>query len=137
MQSITNPMTARTIRVVNRTKGTILGERIDVAESSLSRMVGLLGKSSLAPATGLLIMPSQAVHSVGMRFPIDVLFLDRHWKVVHAQPSLVPYRITGVHWKARCVLELPSGSIAESCTSVGDEVQIENSPGPDTSGRRT
>ena len=115
-----------TVRVLNTTKGTMLGKRIDVADSSVSRMVGLLGKSGLAPATGLLIMPSQAVHSIGMRFPIDVLFLDRNWKVVHAHPSMVPYRITGFHWKARCVLELPVGAIAESCTSVGDELQIED-----------
>ena len=115
----------RTVRVLNTTKGTILGERIGVADSSLSRMAGLLGKSGLAPATGLLIVPSQAVHSIGMRFPIDVLFMDRNWRVIHVQPSMVPYRISGLHWRARCVLELPVGAIAETCTSVGDELRIE------------
>jgi uncharacterized protein len=116
----------QTVRVLNTTKGTVLGERVDVADSSLSRMVGLLGKSGLAPATGLLIMPSQAVHSMGMRFPIDVLFMDRNWRVIHVQPSMVPYRISGLHWRARCVLELPVGAIAETCTSVGDELRIED-----------
>jgi hypothetical protein len=119
-------MAMRTVRVLNTTKGTVLGERIDVAESSVSRIVGLLGKSGLAPATGLLIMPSQAVHSIGMRFPIDVLFLDRHWKVVHAQPSMVPYRFSGLHWRARSVLELPVGAIARSRTAAGDELGIED-----------
>jgi hypothetical protein len=119
-------MAMRTVRVLNTTKGTVLGERIDVAESSVSRIVGLLGKSGLAPATGLLIMPSQAVHSIGMRFPIDVLFLDRHWKVVHARPSMVPYRISGLHWRARSVLELPVGVIAQSRTAAGDELRIED-----------
>jgi len=118
-------MAMQTVRVVNTTRATVLGERIGVADSSLSRMVGLLGKSCLAPATGLLIMPSQAVHSIGMRFPIDVLFVDRNWRVIHVQPSLVPYRVSGLHWSARCVLELPVGVIAETCTSVGDELQIE------------
>jgi uncharacterized membrane protein (UPF0127 family) len=116
----------QTVRVLNTTKGTVLGERIGVADTSLSRMVGLLGKSGLAPATGLLIMPSQAVHSIGMRFPIDVLFLDRNCRVIHVQPSMAPYRISGLHWRARCVLELPVGAIAETCTSVGDELQIED-----------
>src|SRR5215469_14401655 len=119
-------MAMRTVRILNTTRGTTLGERIDVAESSLSRMVGLLGKSGLAPATGLLIMPSQAVHSIGMRFPIDVLFLDRNWRVIHAQPSMVPYRISGLHWRARSVLELPVGTIAQSRTTAGDELGIED-----------
>ena len=116
----------QTVRVLNTTKGTVLGERVGVADTSLSRMVGLLGKSGLAPATGLLIMPSQAVHSIGMRFPIDVLFLDRNWRVIHVQPSLTPYRLSGLHWRARCALELPVGAIAETCTSVGDELEIED-----------
>ena len=119
-------MAMRSVRVLNTTKGTVLGERIEVAESSVSRMVGLLGKSSLAPATGLLIMPSQAVHSIGMRFPIDVLFMDRNWRVVHVQPSMVPYRLSGLHWRARCVLELPVGAIAQSRTSIGDELRIDD-----------
>jgi uncharacterized membrane protein (UPF0127 family) len=116
----------RTVRVINTTKGTTLGEHIDVADTSLSRMAGLLGKTGLAPATGLLIVPSQAVHSFGMRFPIDVLFMDRHSRVIHVQPSMVPCRISGLHWRARCVLELPVGAIAQTCTAVGDELRIED-----------
>ena len=119
-------MPIRTVRVINITKGTILGEQIGVADTSLSRMAGLLGKSSLAPATGLLIVPSQAVHSFGMRFPIDVLFVDRHSKVIHIQPSMAPCRITGLHWSAHSVLELPAGAIAQTCTAVGDELRMDD-----------
>ena len=115
----------QTIRVSNATKGTVLGERIAVADTSRSRMVGLLGESGLDAGTGLLIIPSQAVHTVGMRFPIDLVFVNKHGGVVHVQPSLVPYRISGLHWRARCVIELPAGAIAESCTSVGDELLFE------------
>ena len=61
-----------TVAVVNTTRDTVLGERISIAETSLSRMVGLLGKSGLEPGAGLLIIPSQAVHTVAMRFAIDV-----------------------------------------------------------------
>jgi len=89
-------------------------------------MVGLLGKSGLDADGGLLIIPSQAVHTVAMRFPIDVVFVDRHCRVVHLDPALVPYRVTGLHWRARCVLELPVGVIARTSTSVGDELQIED-----------
>ena len=115
-----------TVRLRNATKGTLLGERIGVAETSLSRMIGLLGKSSLEPGTGLLINPSQAVHTFAMRFPIDVIFVDKHFRVIHVQPSLVPYRISGLHWRARCVVELPKGAIEESRTAIGDELLIED-----------
>jgi uncharacterized membrane protein (UPF0127 family) len=116
----------QTVRISNPTRGSVLGERIDVADTSLTRMKGLLGRKGLDPGTGLLIIPSQAVHTLGMRFPIDVLFLDKHCRVLHVQPSLVPYRLSGLHWKARSVLELPPGVIALSSTAVGDELLIED-----------
>jgi uncharacterized protein len=113
-----------TVAVLNATKGTVLGERVNVAETSLSRLVGLLGKRGLEPGSGLLIMPSQAIHTVAMRFPIDVVFVDRNWRVIHLRPAMVPYRMTGIHWKARCVLELPAGMIAQTSTVVGDQLSI-------------
>jgi len=117
-------MPAETVTVTNTTRNTVLGEKIGVAETSLSRMVGLLGKTGLEPGTGLLIIPSQAIHTVAMKFPIDVLFIDRNWKVIHLRPEMVPYRMTGIHWRARCVLELPAGVISQTSTAVGDELSI-------------
>jgi len=102
----------------------VLGQRIRVAETSLSRLVGLLGKRGLDSGTGLLIIPSQAIHTVAMRFAIDVVFVDRNWRVIHLRPAMVPFRMTGLHWKARCVLELPSGVIAQTSTVVGDQLSI-------------
>jgi uncharacterized protein len=113
------------IRVLNSTRDTVLGERIQVAETSLSRIVGLLGKRGLEPGAGLLIFPSQAIHTVAMRFAIDVLFLDRNWRVIHLRPTMVPFRVTGIYWKARSVLELPSGSIVQTSTQLGDQLSIE------------
>lgn len=118
-------MPSETIAVLNTTRNCALGERIQVADTSLSRMVGLLGKPGLEPGTGLLIRPSQAIHTVAMRFPIDVLFVDRKWKVVHLRSAMVPYRMTGIHWRARCVLELPAGVIAQTSTAVGDQLAIQ------------
>ncbi len=102
----------------------MLGEQITVAGTSMRRLVGLLGKRGLEPGTGLLIIPSQAIHTVAMRFPIDVIFLDRDWRVLHLRHTMAPYRMTGLHWKARCVLELPSGVIAQTSTMVGDQLSI-------------
>jgi uncharacterized protein len=113
-----------TVAVLNATKDTVLGERVSVAETSLSRLVGLLGKRGLEPGSGLLIIPSQAIHTIAMRFPIDVVFVDRNWRVIHLRPAMVPYRMTGIHWKARCVLELPAGMIAQTSTVVGDQLSI-------------
>jgi uncharacterized membrane protein (UPF0127 family) len=113
------------VRVLNASKGTLLGQFITVADTMLGRMVGLLDRTKLDPGEGMLIIPSQAVHTIAMRFPIDVLFLDRKWRVVHLQPALAPNRTTGLHWKAYCVLELPAGVIARTSTSVGDQLSVE------------
>lgn len=120
-----------TVGVVNITRNSVLGDRIGVAGTSLRRLIGLLGRRSLGPGTGLLIIPSQAIHTVAMRFPIDVVFVDGHWRVIHLRPAMAPFRMTGFHWKARCVLELPSGVIAQTSTMIGDQLSVvENSPYP-------
>ena len=102
----------------------MLGEQITVAGTSLRRLVGLLGKSRLEPGTGLLIIPSQAIHTVAMRFAIDVVFVDRDWRVIYLRHTMAPFRMTGLHWKARCVLELPAGVIAQTSTMVGDQLSV-------------
>jgi uncharacterized membrane protein (UPF0127 family) len=117
-------MEPETVAVLNTTRNTVLGEQIRVAGTSLSRLVGLLGKRNLEPGTGLLIAPSQAIHTVAMRFAIDVVFVDRDWRVIHLRPTMVPFRMTGIHWKSRYVLELPSGVIAQTSTAVGDQLSI-------------
>jgi uncharacterized membrane protein (UPF0127 family) len=83
-----------------------------------------LGKRGLEPGTGLFIIPSQAIHTVAMRFAIDVVFVDRNWRVIHVRPAMVPFRMTGLHWKARGVLELPAGVIAQTSTVVGDQLSF-------------
>ena len=114
----------KTLRVVNNTRGTLVGESIRVAETGLSRMVGLLGERHLPPGDGLLIVPSQGVHTMGMQFAIDVAFLDGQWNVIAIKRGLRPFRITRVIWKAAAVLELRSGSLESSNTSVGDSLEF-------------
>ena len=108
------------LRVSNLSKGTCLGSNITVADSPRRRMVGLLGTTSLEPESGLLIFPTQAVHTFGMKYSIDILFLDRQKKVVGIRPDVPPYRITPIFWRAECVLELPAGAAEKSQTAVGD-----------------
>ena len=117
-------MASSAVAIANETRSTVLGERISVAETSLSRMVGLLRHKFLEPGSGLLIYPSQAIHTVGMKFGIDVLFVDRHWRVVALKSNMVPFRLSRIHWKARCVVELPVGTIDQTATAVGDQLGV-------------
>ncbi len=113
------------VRVYNATKNSCLGEQISMADSSLRRLVGLLGKRSLARGCGLFIVPSQAIHTVGMAFPIDVIFVDKKYSVMGVREAVRPFRITRVFWKAFGVLELPTGTISGSRTEVGDQLRVE------------
>lgn len=114
----------REVEIVDRTRGTMIGDRIEVAETSLTRMVGLLGRSHLYAGRGLWISPSSGVHTLGMNFAIDVIGLDADFKVVRLWQRLLPFRITSVSLRLRSVVELPPGRIAECGVILGDTLQI-------------
>jgi uncharacterized protein len=115
----------KVVRAVNTTRGTVLGECIRVADTGLTRIVGLLGERELLPGDGLLIVPSQGVHTWGMLFPIDIVVLDGEWNVLALRRRLRQFRITRVFWKAAAVLELPSGMLDSTLTSVGDTLTFD------------
>ena len=108
----------------NLSRGVVLGDCIRVAESALSRIVGLLGERQLAHGDGLLIVPSQGVHTLGMFFPIDVLVLDNDWKVLDIRKRMRPFLVTRIYFKAAAVLELPPGTVEHSGTRIGDCVEF-------------
>jgi|SRR5579859_986887 len=115
----------KVLRVVNETRGTVLGERVRVADTGLTRIVGLLGERELPAGDGLLIMPSQGIHTWGMRFPIDVVILDRGWNVLALRRRMRAFRMTRLFWKAAAVLELPPGMLDSTATAVGDTLAFE------------
>ena len=117
-------MTAGLFVVRNRTRGATLASDVQIADTPRTRRIGLLKHDRLNAGEGLWIYPSQAIHTFGMRFPIDVIFLDRRMRVKRIYQELAPFRLTSVVWSARSVLELPSGSLARTKTAVGDELQI-------------
>lgn len=110
--------------VYNRTKETFLAYKVRIADSMLSRLVGLLGRRSLAPDSGLWIVPSSGVHTLGMLFTIDVVFLDKNLKVVGVRELLRPFSITSLNLQAESVLELPAHTIFKSRTEVGDQLVV-------------
>jgi uncharacterized membrane protein (UPF0127 family) len=114
----------RTVTITNETRITVIGDRIEIANKALTRMVGLLGRPGIAPGGGLLIRPSSGVHTIGMSFPIDVIGLDKHMQVMRLWHSLVPFRVTSLSWKMQTVIELPAGRIIETGVQLGDTLRI-------------
>ena len=111
-------------RLVNRTRGIVLAETVEAAFDSRARRTGLLGRDALAADAVLAIAPSNAVHTIGMRFPIDVLFITRAGRVTKRVLQLPPVRIAA-SLPAFAVLEFAGGHPAVAATSVGDEVVLE------------
>jgi uncharacterized membrane protein (UPF0127 family) len=110
----------------NRTKLAFLATTLAVADTHWTRLRGLLGRSSgdFRNGSGLWIVPCHGVHTLGMGFPIDVVYLDRGMTVIHVQPDLQPWRFAPVRRLATSVLELPSHTVAETKTVVGDKIEI-------------
>jgi uncharacterized protein len=111
--------------VYNKTKETFLAFRVRVADSILSRLVGLLGKRSLERDSGVWIVPANAVHTVGMLFSFDLVLIDKNFKVVGLRELVKPFRITRPNFHAESVLELPAHTIFKSRTEIGDQLVIE------------
>ena len=110
----------------NKTRETSLATALAVADTHWTRLRGLLGASAddFRNGRGLWIVPCHGVHTLGMTFPIDVVYLDRTLKVVHIQSGLRPWRFAPVRIQAASVLELPSGKAVETGTAIGDTIEI-------------
>ncbi|HEY3127898.1 MAG TPA: DUF192 domain-containing protein [Acidobacteriota bacterium] len=117
--------------VVNKTKNAVLASTAQLAKTPWTRIKGLIGCSAeqFPPGKALWIMPSQGIHTIGMSFPIDVIYLDRAGRVVYACHRLPPFRIAAFNWRARSVIELPAGTLKQSSTSVGDEIVCKKNEG--------
>ena len=114
-----------TVRVVNRTRGIVLGDKVRTASTFLSRLVGLLGTTAIADGEGLWIVPCRCVHTLGMRTPIDVAFLDARGIVVGILEGLPPNRVGRIFRDARGALELRSGILAATGTAPGGRLELE------------
>jgi len=117
------------VRARNVTRETIVAERVEVADTSQARKRGLLGRTGLDPGTGLWLVPCEWVHMFGMKFPIDIVVLDKNDCVVGVQEALKPGWIGKIFWRAHSTLELPPGAIQSSRTQKGDRIQWEEHGG--------
>ena len=113
------------MKVLNVTRGTVLGANVHTAQGFFGRMIGLLGKNRLDEGEGLWISPCSSIHSIGMRFVFDALFLGSDGKILWLHEGFQMNRISGIVRNACGVLELPAGTIGRTGSAVGDEIRFE------------
>jgi uncharacterized membrane protein (UPF0127 family) len=101
-----------------------LASNLVKADNLFARLKGLLGRSALPQGEALLIKPCNGIHTFGMRFAIDAIFLDRENRVVGVTKDIKPNRLTRLYFKAASVLELPAGTVDATSTAIGNEVEI-------------
>jgi uncharacterized membrane protein (UPF0127 family) len=113
------------LKAWNETRQTTLVEHGHIARTFWSRGRGLLGTKSLPPGDGLLIDRCSSIHSFGMQYRFDALFLNKEGRVVHRVENMKPSRLSRHVFSSRAVLELPAGTIAASGTQHGDVIRWE------------
>lgn len=111
------------VSIWNQTRKRLLGDAIGRADTSRTRRTGLLKRTGLAEGEGLWIIPCEGIHTFFMKFPIDVLFLDRKRRVVKLVRSMGPWRMA-ISLRGRSVVELPAGTIEKTGTEKGDLLEI-------------
>jgi len=109
------------VRVWNRTRDTVLGAAVDVADTSAKRRTGLLKHVRLNPGEGLWIVPCESVHTFFMKFPIDLVYVDKRRKVRKVRSRVPAWRLSAC-LSAHSIVELPAGTVEQTGTQVGDEL---------------
>lgn len=111
-------------KALNLTRDALLGDRIASARGFRARVKGLRGTDALPEGGGLWIAPCSSIHSFGMRYEFDAVFLDREDRVVGVYCYFGKNRVTRAYLGARGVLELPQGTVFKTDTRVGDLVRL-------------
>jgi uncharacterized protein len=110
--------------VYNQTRECFLCLDVAVADTPFSRLRGFIGRFKLRLDEGLWVVPSRGIHTVGVLFPLDLIYLDEHHRVVHLVEYFPTFRIAPLRTQATSVLELPTHSIYSSQTQRGDQLLI-------------
>lgn len=113
----------KAMKILNVTRKTELATLAEVAETSAARSKGLLGRKHLPAGSGIWIVPCESVHTFFMKFPIDLVYIDRHRKVKKVRSSVPPWRLSAC-LSARSIIELPAGTILHTQTAPGDQLEF-------------
>ncbi len=116
----------RILKAINTSRSQVLAERVKLADNFFTRLQGLLCTPALPPGQGLLLLPCNSIHSIGMTYAIDAIFLDEQNSVVGLIKNFKPGRLSTIYPRAHSCLELPAGSIAASGTSIDDKLEFQN-----------
>jgi hypothetical protein len=111
-------------RLVNAETGAVIARRVERASGIWRRTVGLLGRSGLQPGEGLALEPCNGVHTFGMRFPLDILVLDRDGRVLRAEAGVLPNRVVAPTPGGRTTLELGPGTLQSTIAGLGDRLTL-------------
>ena len=118
------------MKAINVTRGTVLGVKVRAAAGFFNRLTGLLGKDRLEEGEGLLISPCTGIHSIGMRFVFDVIFLGPDGKILYLRERFPKNSFSRIVRNAWGVLEFPQGTIERTGSELGDEVRFDPPQGP-------
>jgi uncharacterized membrane protein (UPF0127 family) len=110
--------------VFNQSRQSFVSLGVSPADTHMSRLRGLLGRMRLRSDEGLWIVPCQGIHTIGLLFPIDVIYLDGNHRVIHLIEHLGPFRVSSIRIRSHSVLQLPTRTIYSSNTQVGDQLMI-------------
>lgn len=112
------------MKVIHKKTNYVLAKDLKVARTIGERTLGLMFIKEMKGFDALLIDPCNSVHNFFVRFPIDLVFLSKDMKIVKLIKCFKPWRMTGIYFKAKKVLELPNGTITDDM-QVGDEVEVQ------------
>lgn len=125
-------MNGTSLKAINQTRGVVLCARLEPAGGVAGKSRGLLGRERLDDDAGMLfeagrLEPFMWMHMFFMRFPIDIVFIDRRDRVIRISHELKPWRVSALVWGARRALELAAGAARRTDTRIGDRVILEQS----------
>lgn len=112
------------MKLVNQTRNQTILDNLELAKSTLSRMKGLLGRSELHPEQGLWIKPCNSIHTWFMKFPIDVIFVDKKLMVKSIHHKVGPWKLVVPKWGSYSVFEIEAGRASQTQIQVGDQLDV-------------
>jgi len=117
-------MKRRKYCVYNQTRECFLSLEVTAADTIFSRLRGLIGRLKLRSDEGIWVVPSRGIHTLGLLFPLDLIYLDEHYRVIHLVEYFPSFRIAPLKTQAESVLELATHTIYSSQTQPGDQLVI-------------
>ena len=113
------------MKVINKSKSTVVAKEAKIADTFKTRCIGLLNRKTLPPNEALIVTRCQSIHMFFMRFPIDVIFVDKDDNVVGLVREIKPFRLSPIYFSASFAVEAAVGAIERSQTQLGDRIIFE------------